>query len=65
MKLSRNDFILIRIFSFLFLIILWESFNIDDPILHYGGIFIGLLVVGTLVERLEPFLIKESEQKDE
>lgn len=65
MKLGRNDFVLIRIFSFLFLIIIWGSFNIDDPILHYGGMFIGLLVVGTLVERLEPFLIKESEQEEE
>ena len=54
----NNNFKYIRIFSILFWIIIWESFSLNDPVLHYFGMFLGIVVIGTILNKIKPIVDK-------
>jgi hypothetical protein len=60
--MKKKNYELFTGLVFVLWIVIWESFDgYPDPILHYGGIFIGVLLIGIIMHRLKSIFEINSE----
>lgn len=56
--INKNNFKYFSALTFVIWIIIWESFSLEDPVLHYFGIFLGVLIIGYILKSIESILFK-------